>query len=163
MVCDSPGARVYRRIMTNPSTDEAIARILAENEIRNLIGRIAHLADDGELDPDYISLFTEDASWGAVDTEIRHNGREEILAAARERRAAGRQGQGTGLLHMNTSLTVRVDGPDEAHAESYFIVTKRDADGQGAVIAGSGRYLDTLRRTGEGWKFADRTVVLKVT
>jgi len=149
--------------MTTTNPDDALQRVLDESEIRNLVGRIAHLSDDGELEPDYLALFTDDGSWGVIDNDdFRYRGHAEILAAAKERRAAGRQGKGTGLLHLNTSLWVSVDGPDTAHAESYFIVisTKTEA---GPAIMGGGRYIDTFRRTDEGWKFLDRTVNMDVT
>jgi len=150
--------------MTELSTDDAVARLLAESEIRNLIGRIAHLSDDGELEPDYISLFTEDGSWGSVEGGIRYNGREEILAAAKERRAQGRQGKGSGLLHFNVSLWISIDGPDDAHAQSYWAVVKAAEElGGAATVMGTGRYDDTFRRTPEGWKFLERRVTMKVT
>jgi len=148
--------------MTDIDTQAAVARLLAESEIRTLIGRIAHLSDDGDLDTEYASLYTEDGSWGTVNGEVRYRGRAEIVAAAKERRTNGAQGPGSGLLHMNASLWISVDSPTEAHAESYWMVVSTKGE-QGTVVSGAGRYLDTFRRTPDGWKFADRTVVLNVT
>ena len=50
-----------------------------ELAIRNLVARIAHAADHGELD-EYIELFTEDPSWEMPDAPRR--GRPEIRAGA---------------------------------------------------------------------------------
>jgi len=150
--------------MTELSTDEAVARLLAESEIRNLIGRIAHLSDDGELEPDYLSLFTEDGRWGSKEGGVYYNGHAEILAAAKERRAQGRQGVGSGLLHFNVSCWITIDSADEAHAESYFAVVKKAEEfGGAATVMGTGRYNDTFRRTPDGWKFRERSVTLNVT
>ena len=44
-------------------TDALVARTAAELKIRNLIARIALLADQGDLD-EYVDQFTEDALWG---------------------------------------------------------------------------------------------------
>jgi hypothetical protein len=65
-------------------TDTLAADTAAELKIRNLISRIALLADQGNLD-EYIDQFTEDAVWDFPNGP-RH-GRADILAGATERRA----------------------------------------------------------------------------
>ena len=58
-----------------------IERCVAESQIRNLIGRLAHLADGNDLD-EYISVFTDDAVWEGSRSSARV-GKEDILAGAR--------------------------------------------------------------------------------
>jgi len=146
------------------AASDAVTLLRDEAEIRNVIARIAHASDDGDLERDYLPLFTDDARWSVVETDIDYRGKAEILAAARERRQTGRQGPGTGLLHLNTSLWVAVDGGDEAHAESYFVVSKAATSlVEPGTVAGTGRYRDTFRRTPEGWKLASRSVLLRPT
>lgn len=129
-------------------------RWAAESEIRNLVARLGHLADDGDLEV-YITLFTEDAVWrGPTGT---HQGHEDLLAGARQRRADKIQGPGTDTRHVNTTLWVEVDGPDTARAQSYYLYL-RQAGTQSPVLAMSGRYDDTFRRTPDGWKLASRTI-----
>jgi ketosteroid isomerase-like protein len=126
-----------------------------ERQIRNLIARLGHLADYGDLD-EYMSLFTEDAVWDFTDGSYR--GAAAIRADRVHRRILGAQGPGTHTRHMNTTLWVEVDGSDVAFAHSYFIYV-RDAD-TNPVIGLTGRYHDTLRRTPDGWKMAHRKISL---
>jgi ketosteroid isomerase-like protein len=126
-----------------------------ERQIRNLIARLAHLADYGDLDV-YMSLFTEDAVWDNTDRSCR--GQAAIRADRVHRRGNGTQGPGTHTRHVNTTLWVEVDGSDSASAHSYFLYV-RDADGT-PTLELTGRYHDTLRRTPNGWKIAHRRIIL---
>ena len=138
---------------------DPIDRLLAENEIRNLVGRIAQLADDGDLEV-YLQLFTADATWANGDA-IAHTGHEDLLAGAQQRRSDGIQGPGTGTRHLNTTLWVDVEGPDDAYAESTFLVLDASGDGD-VVVRMTGRYEDRFRRTPDGWKLASRRIVTDV-
>jgi uncharacterized protein (TIGR02246 family) len=137
--------------------DKLVAQLAAEAEIRNVIARLGHLADTGDLD-EYITLFTDDAVWG-MPTNTRR-GRDDILAGAHERRATGMQGPGTHTRHVNTTLWVRIDGPDDAVAGSYYLFLA-ECDTQ-PVIRSTGRYEDRFRRTADGWKLASRNIVWDV-
>src|ERR1700736_3968288 len=139
-----------------PVTDALTQRVADEAEIRNVIARMAHLADDGDLENEYLTLFTEDAVWERPGEQ--HKGHEDILAGAKERRRIGLQGPGTNTHHVNTTLWVSLTGPDEAHAESYFFFV-RDTTSTAPVLTSIGRYLDDFRRTPEGWKLSRRQIV----
>jgi ketosteroid isomerase-like protein len=132
-----------------------MARHEDELEIRNLIARLGHLADYGDLD-DYMGLFTEDAVWDFAGGSC--NGAQAIRADRVRRRSEGFQGPGSHTRHMNTTLWVEADGSDAAFAHSYFLFV-RDAD-TSPVIGLTGRYHDTLRRTAAGWKVAHRRIIL---
>jgi hypothetical protein len=144
-------------------TETEIGRLADELEIRNLVARLAHGADMGDLETDYLPLFTEDATWrfpGGADRAAEAatvSGREAILADRRRRRASGFQGPGTNTRHVNTTLAVRVDGSDTAQAESYWLFIG-DTNGGNPQVRGVGHYHDVFRRTADGWKLARRTI-----
>ena len=139
---------------------EPIQRLIAESEIRNLVARLAHLADDANLD-EYLDLYTEDGSW-AHDDDPPAVGRDAMRAGAEQRIATGIQGPGTGRRHLNTTLSVTVEGPDAATAESYFLYLATKDVEQPTVLK-TGRYLDRFRRTPKGWKLVSRRVVEGIT
>jgi len=148
--------------MTAPG--DSLDRLLAESEIRNLVARLAHLADDGDLEA-YLALWTPDAVWSRDTGEICRG-----TAALRERvlayRAAGLQGPGTGSTHINTTLLVEVTGPDTATARSTFLFLAGGAHplspdpqalkSQPVMV---GRYDDRFVRTSAGWRISSRTII----
>jgi 3-phenylpropionate/cinnamic acid dioxygenase small subunit len=140
-----------------------IERVAAELEIRNLLARLAQLADAGETD-EYVSLLTDDVVWGmppnpaiGLPASERH-GRDEIAAGQRERIAGGHQGVGSNTMHMISTVSVSfdLDGEDLATARSYFTFWADTA--AAPVVRSAGRYVDTLRRTDDGWKLARRVI-----
>lgn len=138
------------------STSTTTELLEDDRQIRNLVARLAHLADYGDLD-EYMTLFTDDATWDLPGG--RCDGAAAIRSDRESRRAAGGQGPGTDTRHMNTTLWVDVDGSDVATAHSYFVFV-RDA-GSSPTVALTGRYLDTFRRTSAGWKLSSRTITLQ--
>jgi len=142
-------------------TPPSIERLAAELEIRNVLARLAQLADTGETD-EYVSLLTDDVVWamppnpaiGLPASERR--GHDEIAAGQRERMAAGHQGPGSNTLHMISTLSVRFDSDDAATARSYFTFWTSTASEP--AVTSVGRYEDLFRRTPGGWKLARRTI-----
>lgn len=124
-----------------------------ERQIRGVIARLAHLADYGDLD-DYMTLFTEDATWDLGGAVVE--GAEAIRADRVSRREQGTQGPGTNTRHMNTTSWVEVDGSDVATAHSYFVFVREASTSP--VVALTGRYHDTFRRTPDGWKMSHRRI-----
>lgn len=133
-----------------------------ELEIRNLLARLAQLADDGDTDA-YVTLLADDVVWtmpenpgiGLAGSE-RH-GRDEIARGQRERMAAGHQGPGSNTMHVISTVSVAVDsGGSTATASSYFQYWADTATAP--VIRNMGRYRDELRRTSDGWKLARRSI-----
>ena len=130
-------------------------------DIRTLLARLAHLADQGDVD-EYLALFTPDAVWsmpaipqtGVPASERR--GLAEIEAGVAERRAAGVQGPGTNTAHLVTTTAVRFDGADVAVADStWMFLVDTLAEPR---IASFGRYTDTVHRTRDGWRLARREI-----
>ena len=141
-------------------TDDLLQRVADELEIRNLIYRLAMLADDGDLD-EYVSLFTADGLWerrlpgaGSPPTApIR--GRDNLLAAARQRRADGVQGPGTHMYHCIVGTAVKLQG-DAATARSYLTYLKNANDKPEVALLAI--YSDEFVRTSEGWRLAARHI-----
>jgi len=139
-----------------------LRKVMDELEIRNVIGRLAQLADTGDLN-EYVSLFTEDAHWelkprpgdAALFAPIR--GRANILAGAQARRASGGQGPGSHTRHVLGSTVVKLDG-DSALATSNLIFYKNtDTKPEIAVMT---FYNDQFKRTSQGWKLASRIMTM---
>ncbi len=135
--------------------------IAAELEIRNVIARLAQLADSGDID-EYVSLLTDDVVWampasphiGLAASERR--GHDEIAAGAVARVADGLQGPGTDTMHTVTTTVVSVESDDVATAKSSFVFWSSTSTSPTATSIG--RYDDTFARTSEGWKLARRTI-----
>jgi hypothetical protein len=118
--------------------------------IRSLIGRAAHLGDEGSPD-DYRTLYTSDATWSMGD--VTQTGVEEIVAATRERRVTGVSGPGTATRHLVVPLHVTVDG-DTATAVSYFLFLGETTTTP--TLRMFGTYTDDLTRTPDGWRIQRR-------
>ena len=127
----------------------------AELAIRNLIARMAHAADSGEI-ADYAQMMVADAYWQlpSGDPLIGH---AAILEGAQARRASGTVGPGSGTRHMITTTWVEVDG-DNARARSHWLFVGNTA--AGPVLHLAGTYADTFRRTDAGWRFTKRIASL---
>jgi 3-phenylpropionate/cinnamic acid dioxygenase small subunit len=136
-------------------TEATFDRVAAELEIRNVISRIARLADQGDLD-DYIEQFTEDAVW-AFPTAPRH-GRADIRAGAEARRVEGTTGPGTATRHLITTVAVQVDQADRATADSYFVFLQNTTTSP--TIFNMGAYHDTFVHQGNAWRLARREITL---
>ena len=128
-------------------------RVADELEIRNVLARLAQLADDGATD-DYISLLTDDIAWimpanpaiGLPASERR--GHIDVAAGQRDRMAGAYQGPGSNTMHMVATISVQFDDDDHAMSRSYFTYwgdTATDARGadhgplRGRVRADCGR------------------------
>lgn len=135
--------------------DDQIRRISDELEIRNLLARMAHEADGGDLDG-YISLFTEDAVWGGGPDFGDRRGHAAILEGARERRRTGLSGPGAHSRHIITTVEVSVDGDRASSRSNFMFATKLDGSPSLDVV---GQYQDEFRRTPEGWKLVHRGIV----
>ncbi|WP_419918613.1 nuclear transport factor 2 family protein [Candidatus Poriferisocius sp.] len=120
--------------------------------IRNLVTRLAQLADGGDLD-EYVDLFTADARWEMPGANLE--GRESLRAGAVERRAAGNVGPGSNTRHVITTQVVTVDG-DRAFSDAYWQFWVNTASEPSVALMGI--YRDRLVRTDRGWKLAQRTI-----
>jgi 3-phenylpropionate/cinnamic acid dioxygenase small subunit len=133
-----------------------------ELEIRNVLARLAQLADKGETDA-YVALLTDDVVWAMPENQAlglpasERHGRDEIARGQRERMAAGHQGPGSNTMHVITTVSVDASNEgDTAVAESCFQFWVDTATAP--VVRNLGRYRDELRRTADGWQLARRSI-----
>jgi uncharacterized protein (TIGR02246 family) len=136
-------------------TDDLLAQTVAELKIRNVIARLALLADQGDLD-EYVDQFTEDSLWGFPGGS--RQGRDDIRAGAEERRAGGVTGPGSNTRHVLTTVSVHVDGEDTATADSYFLFYQNTTTAP--TLFNMGHYHDTFTRQGDVWRLARRDITL---
>jgi 3-phenylpropionate/cinnamic acid dioxygenase small subunit len=136
-------------------TDIVVADSAAELQIRNLIARIALLADQGELDV-YVDQFTDDAVWDFPNGP-RH-GRADILAGAVERRADKVTGPGSNTRHVITTISVQVLNDEEATSDSYFLFYQNTTTAP--TLFNMGHYHDTFAKEGDVWRLARRDITL---
>jgi 3-phenylpropionate/cinnamic acid dioxygenase small subunit len=147
--------------MTDPSTTTtsvslataAVQRVADELEIRNLVARLAHLADFGSDLDEYLDLFTPDAVWNMPGAP--RQGHADILAGAVDRRATGTVGPGSNTRHVITTLAVDVQG-DVATSDCYFLFFVDTLGARAVQIMG--HYHDDHVRTSGGWKLARRSI-----
>ena len=123
----------------------------AREQIRDTIARYAHCVDGGRFD-DLVALFGPNGVL-EVDGEPAHRGRDAIRALVT---GTGRDiAAGTGasrIRHHVSNVLIEPEPPDRARARCYFLaVTDRGVDHWG-------RYRDELVQTGDGWRFAHRSV-----
>lgn len=140
----------------------AIERVASELDIRNLLARLAQLADSGDTEA-YVGLLCDDIVWAMPDNPAiglagsERRGRDEIARGQRERIAAGHQGAGSNTMHALTTVVVDVDAANQtatAHSTFQFWTATTTAP----TVTNVGRYLDELRRTPDGWRLARRTI-----
>ena len=114
----------------------------AELEIRNVLARLAQLADSGDTD-EYVSLLTDDIVWAmppnpAIGLEgSERRGHDEIAAGQRERMEAGIQGPGSNTLHTISTISVCFDDEDAATTRAIVHVLGGHRDRSRRPVDGS--------------------------
>ena len=134
--------------------EEAGRRSTDESEVRNVIARVAQLADSDSDDfTAYLSLWADDAV--TVHPTDTARGQAEILARSRDLRARGVQGPGTDTMHLSTTQWVRIEG-DRAVVRSYWLFYGNVSAKPESLAMGT--YDDILVRRPDGWKLWRRHV-----
>ena len=150
--------------MTKEPRGETAERVADELEIRNIVARLAHLADTASTEDldDYLALLTEDATWAVLSNASlpsqERRGHAEIRAAAAARRAEGRQGPGSAARHFISNHVVVFEAIDTARSRCYFQVFA-DTLSDRPYCRAVGEYHDTFVRTPEGWKMKRREII----
>ncbi len=114
-------------------------------EIHQLYAAYNHAVDDGDGKA-FAACFVPDGRLGG-DMDV--SGGEALLAFAQ-----GVPMAIPGIRHNSSNILVSGDG-DGASGKAYLtvIVSK---DGQSTVLM-TGKYVDSLRRAPEGWRFVERS------
>ena len=146
-------------------TDEDLQRIKDELEIRNLVGKLATMADHAEDLTEYFTLWTEDGTFdmrepfgrqeGDPASAWKVSGLEALRENRKQLRATGFQGPDTNVWHANTTLHITINDESNAEAQSYWVLYgSRDK----VEVLRIGHYHDRFRKEGGRWKMAYRTV-----
>lgn len=130
--------------MTIPELDVVMA-------VHDLLARYARLCDRREVDG-WAALFTDDARFVVRDIEYRGDAIPQWLVD---------QSSNPAGCHMNTNISVTPDGADRATSVADFTFVRRQAGTGPWEIVNVGWYDDTLVRTSDGWRFAERRIALR--
>jgi ketosteroid isomerase-like protein len=137
------------------TTEQRLERAADQAEVRNVIARLAQLADiDTDDFEEYLSLWAPDAVT-VHPTDTAH-GHAEILRRSVDLRRRGVQGPGTDTQHLSTTQWVHVDG-DVADSVSYWLFYG-GVSSEAPTVRAMGTYHDTLTRFDDGWKLSRRLV-----
>jgi anthranilate 1,2-dioxygenase small subunit len=143
---------------------EAVVRRL---ELEELYTDYVHCLDADEIErwPDF---FTEDCFYRITSAENYEGGMPlgMIHATSRnmltDRVSALRQAniyEPQRYRHLVSSIKIDEDREDTLDLTANFLVVRTMQEGDMTIFA-AGRYLDQIRRQGEAWRFARKTVVL---
>jgi SnoaL-like domain len=146
-------------------TEADLQMLKDELEIRNLVGKLATMADLAEDLTEYFTLWTDDGTFDMCEPFGRRDGdpvsawKVSGLEALRENRKAlrdtGFQGPGTNVWHANTTLHITVNDAQNAEAQSYWVLYgSKDK----VEVLRIGHYHDRFRKEDGRWKMAYRTV-----
>lgn len=143
-----------RSVMANEaelqmSTAESVERLIAEQEIRDLLSRYFFALDARDWDG-VRACYSEDA----LEHRSRYEGGVEGFIAY----ARGVLETYTTTAHHMTTCRVVLDAPGRARAQTYVLAFHR-SEGAGAESSDllvSGYYYDSLQRRDEQWLIVDR-------
>ena len=124
---------------------DVLEKLVAESEIRQLLGRYCQCADDGNAE-EWAGLFVEEGAF--ITSSGRIEGRralkewqDQVLKSARMR-------------HLMVNPMILVDSPDSARSRVDLQLLKADGDKWSVLVIA--RYNDRLVKTTEGWRFLER-------
>ncbi len=134
--------------------------------ISNLIIRSGYLGDSGRY-MEWVDLFVESGQYSMITLE---NYRDTGLYLYKDKGFGNLQERAAYQLGVwqtpraKTTHTISVveleeTAPDECSVISTFIMT-RTGDQENTKLYASGTYRDTVVRTGDGWRFKERTVII---
>lgn len=131
---------------TTPTIEERIGHLEDIHAIAQLRAAYCQALDQGRWE-DLADTFTEDGAFIGLSTA---RGRKEMLEFFPGLNAS----TVTSWWHFSSNETVEIDG-DEATGTTWLL-QPCVVDGEAQLAAG--RYADSLVRTPQGWRFAERRV-----
>jgi ketosteroid isomerase-like protein len=129
-------------------------QVADELAIRNLVARMAQVADEASSLDEYAALLTPDSVW-ELEGQPAFEGRAAVVAGAADRRAQGLVGPGTDTRHVITTQSVIVEG-DTASGQCTCLFYS-DAR-SGPSLRAVSQYRDEFRRSPEGWQISRRII-----
>jgi hypothetical protein len=146
-------------------TDQDLQTLKDEIEIRNLVGKLAVMADLAEDLTEYFSLWTQDGvfdmrePFGRQDGDPvsawKVSGLDNLRENRKQLRDTGFQGPGTNVWHANTTLSITIKDANNAEAQSYWVLY---GSKEKVEVLRIGHYHDTFRKEDGRWKMAYRVV-----
>jgi uncharacterized protein (TIGR02246 family) len=137
------------------TTNEDVARLLAERACERLVYDYARFVDSGEASR-IADLFTDDGVWTGANGHSM-NGRAELLSAFSGRQALTRRLS----RHVMTNVAVDIQGEDRATGLAYLINYRHDSQSDVAERPGPARnpkfvgdYHLEFRRVDGQWRIA---------
>ncbi len=133
-------------------------RLLIERECARLVTLYCHYVDHGEAER-VAELFSKDGRW--VSAQVTMDGVEQIRSGFARRQANAKRMS----RHVCNNLHVEVQDADHAEGCVYLTLYRHDGEEGRALSplegpAMVGEYRDTFVRTGEGWRIANREIVV---
>ena len=133
-------------------------RLLIEGECARLVTLYCHYVDHGEAER-VAELFSKDGRW--VSAQVTMDGVEQIRSGFARRQANAKRMS----RHVCNNLHVEVQDADHAEGCVYLTLYRHDGKEGRALSplegpAMVGEYRDTFIRTGEGWRIANREIVV---
>lgn len=144
-----PAEAFVGRMLDMADLESRIARLEAESQIRQLVARYSFDIDDRRVDA-VRALFADDAVLRSHDGVMQAVGVDAIMAQFDGRFSV--LGPGHHVMH---DIQIDFDDDDAArgrvsgHAELWR---------NGQMMVAAIRYADRYRKTGTGWKFAERVL-----
>ena len=141
------------------STDEAADRLA----IRELVDAYAHCADRRDA-KGQMALFTEDTRFLVFMDATASEPTQELRGRASLAPVFDNLNTYQATTHFNGQSTVSVDG-DRASGESYCLAHHISIDDEGGrtLMIASIRYYDQFVRQDDGWRFAERRLMVDWT
>ena len=164
------------------SAESALARLLLKEEVEELLYREAELLDERRFE-DWLDLFTEDARYWmpmrrnvpaeepereftreGVDVNWFDEGKDTLTRRVKQIRTGVHWAEQppSRICHMvsNVQLLSAPDGPSPAEVavKSRFLIYRNRVETETDLLVGKRE--DRLRRTGDDWQIARRTIIL---
>ena len=127
-----------------------VAELLDRLAVHELTATYNRCFDEADADG-WAATFVEDGVLEVVDQGVAYRGRDEIRAFCEAR--------GWGYLHLTTDAVVTVNG-DRAVQRCNLLMLRRWEDKRPPALLSTGRYVDDVVRTADGWRFRHRQVTL---
>jgi uncharacterized protein (TIGR02246 family) len=132
------------------AVEQEVGWLLDRTKIIELTARYNRCFDDGDVDG-FVDTFTEDGVM-EVTGSFTASGREALAEMCRH--------TPWGTMHVTTGTTVEVDGDHAVQTVTLVVLSRPAGKGDVPKLVGTGRYVDQLTRTGDGWRFAKRSATL---
>jgi len=122
--------------------------------IGKLLADFCHYLDDGEVES-WVGLFTHDGVFIRPSVGLRHTGSAELRSFIEGEITDGVRG-----AHFCLNPAIATDG-NEGHATSDFLFVHQPLPR--LQVVATGRLIDELRKVDDHWKFAKRTMEVRMT